>query len=529
MSKIIGLILNNYHTELLEFLFEIFNFYDFIIYIDNDDYNYIDILQKRYTFIQKSFAELETDYLNYTCYRYIVLSQTDIFLDIFYPYHSNVVYLIHNQAQLQIIESMKITPTYFAVSKSVNFGEKYVIPIIKKENNHINVSFSSCVDVVKIGWVLDTTQFEPILKTRQIKLHIFTKGSSPQLDTLKSKYKHLIMIHLEKSTEFIYNYINKNKIKYIFYNPETVDLWSGSISFALNNNMILLTNDKVMNCYEIPSTNCISISQENLIQVMKDKQIDGNCTELSKYKQKIFDSNLTKLTNITRNKSRDIVKEQQFIEHIFSNIHEMYLKEYKKFHLSIGTDYQFDYNGLVIDFPCDLKLRNSLTNSNMTYIRSKVHPDNILHILCAFDVPKQFWVLTVDIKSYDYFLLQSILTQFSPILISVQINPMFPPPIKYALKYPETNGIYSGQSLSIVYELFTKHEYELVSLQNTTLFAIKKTFLDDTHKVKSDIDVYNSNDYGEYVEYIKNLTLDNKLEFFKDFLNWPDIMTFNFG
>ena len=280
----IGFILDQYHTELLDFLFEIYIDFNIILYIDNDNYNNIPLLKQKHKFSIFPISKIGSSPI---CIKYIVLSHTTFFFNTFSKInHKNIIYLIHTLPELNLCKKY----SHFVVSKVVDEIGNYVIPIAKKTISNISFQDTQNLNVIKIGWVTgDISMYTTILNSTQIKLHIFTTSDTPLLIELKQKYGNQLVVHYAKSSDFINTYINNNKIKFVFYNPPNIDLWSGSIAFALNNNLILLTNKNVIDLYKIPYDNYICCHNADFIQQMLNKKLKND--SLIEYKNEIFNTN----------------------------------------------------------------------------------------------------------------------------------------------------------------------------------------------------------------------------------------------
>lgn len=100
--------------------------------------------------------------------------------------------------------------------------------------------------------------------------------------------------------------------------------------------------------------------------------------------------------------------------------------------------------------------------------KCKVTPDNIVSLLIANSVPRDFAFLSLDIDGYDYFVLEQLLSSYRPRLICAEINEKIPPPIKFTVKYDPAHvwseNHFYGQSLAQLNYLAEKHEYSLVDL-----------------------------------------------------------------
>jgi hypothetical protein len=110
----------------------------------------------------------------------------------------------------------------------------------------------------------------------------------------------------------------------------------------------------------------------------------------------------------------------------------------------------------------------------------KITPDNICAFLQAYGVPKDFGVLSLDIDSYDFFVLGSLLAHYRPSIIVAEINEKIPPPVAFTVKYsPEwdsrdSKGIFFGQSLEKLMELAALHDYTLDRLEYNNAFLVPR-------------------------------------------------------
>ena len=114
--------------------------------------------------------------------------------------------------------------------------------------------------------------------------------------------------------------------------------------------------------------------------------------------------------------------------------------------------------------------------SKVSLSKCMVTPENVLSLLKAHQIPKEFGFLTLDIDGYDYFVLEQILTEYRPSLICAEINEKMPPPIQFTMKYnpnyPGPRGHLYGQSLSQMNILCERHDYAIVQLEYNNAFLI---------------------------------------------------------
>jgi hypothetical protein len=113
-------------------------------------------------------------------------------------------------------------------------------------------------------------------------------------------------------------------------------------------------------------------------------------------------------------------------------------------------------------------------------IRARITPDNVLGLLAACQTPKEFGFLNLDIDSYDFYVLEKILTGYRPSLICAEINEKIPPPIRFTVKWNPDHAWaqdhFFGQSLSILTDLGKRHGYVLAGLEYNNAFLIPGEF-----------------------------------------------------
>jgi hypothetical protein len=107
--------------------------------------------------------------------------------------------------------------------------------------------------------------------------------------------------------------------------------------------------------------------------------------------------------------------------------------------------------------------------------RCSVSPENICPMLEGLGAPNVIDVLNLDIDSFDYFVLESLLKKYRFKILCLEINPIFPLDIDFTVTYPnnEWGGGYSFQSmsLSMLYKLLSAHNYSIVHIDNASVFA----------------------------------------------------------
>lgn len=108
----------------------------------------------------------------------------------------------------------------------------------------------------------------------------------------------------------------------------------------------------------------------------------------------------------------------------------------------------------------------------------QITPENICSVLNQAQIPKDFAFLSLDIDSFDYDVLNTLLSEYRPTIICAEINEKFPPPIFFKVNFrPEhtySGDHFYGMSLSALSELAQRHDYQVVELCFNNLFLIAK-------------------------------------------------------
>jgi hypothetical protein len=105
--------------------------------------------------------------------------------------------------------------------------------------------------------------------------------------------------------------------------------------------------------------------------------------------------------------------------------------------------------------------------------RCRVTPDNVIPLLQAYAIEKDFSVLSLDIDSYDYRVLDRVLQHYRPRIIITEINEKIPPPIKFVVNYDpdfELRHHFYGYSIESLAELCERHGYALIQLEYNNAF-----------------------------------------------------------
>ena len=105
--------------------------------------------------------------------------------------------------------------------------------------------------------------------------------------------------------------------------------------------------------------------------------------------------------------------------------------------------------------------------------RNLVTPHNVVALLQSYEIAKDFEVLSIDVDSNDYWILQATLGVFRPRLIVAEINENIPPPIRFVVKYDpdfQLRHHFYGCSIMALADLCRQHDYAVLELEYNNAF-----------------------------------------------------------
>lgn len=106
-------------------------------------------------------------------------------------------------------------------------------------------------------------------------------------------------------------------------------------------------------------------------------------------------------------------------------------------------------------------------------LHALVTPSNVVALLKAQNIPREFGVLSLDIDSYDYWVLDALLGSFRPQLVVTEINEKIPPPVKFVVNYDPDFRLqhhFFGYGIASLEDLCERHGYALVALEYNNAF-----------------------------------------------------------
>lgn len=104
---------------------------------------------------------------------------------------------------------------------------------------------------------------------------------------------------------------------------------------------------------------------------------------------------------------------------------------------------------------------------------AQVTPLNVVELLESHSVRRGFDLLSLDIDSYDYWVLDRVLEAFRPRLVVTEINEKIPPPIRFIVRFDPGFRLqhhFFGYSIASLADLCARRSYALIALEYNNAF-----------------------------------------------------------
>jgi hypothetical protein len=140
------------------------------------------------------------------------------------------------------------------------------------------------------------------------------------------------------------------------------------------------------------------------------------------------------------------------------------------------------WSGTLFEFDSDsfAKLAFLYSDRNdLQLCKSKVTPGNIEGLLQSLEVPRNFGYLNIDIDSYDLAVLREMLkANFMPLVISMEVNEIFPPQLYFEVLYDEKHSWqgdhFFGCSLAAAEASLRNFGYSLARVEYNNAIFLRK-------------------------------------------------------
>lgn len=158
----------------------------------------------------------------------------------------------------------------------------------------------------------------------------------------------------------------------------------------------------------------------------------------------------------------------------------------------------YDYSGLLFEYePKNFSKLAFLYDdrNDITLSKIKITPNNIVHLMKSYDVPKDFTLLNLDIDSYDLEVLRRLLMGgFIPKMISMEINEIFPPNIEfevsYSADYSWQGDHFFGCSVALADKTLRSLGYSLVEIEYNNAFFVSNSVADKFDLTRNIFELY---------------------------------------
>lgn len=120
------------------------------------------------------------------------------------------------------------------------------------------------------------------------------------------------------------------------------------------------------------------------------------------------------------------------------------------------------------------RLRRTYSDlSGVVPCHSTVTVENVISLLDANGIERDFGVLSKDIDGNDYWVLDAILAKYRPRLIVSEYNEKIPPPLRFTVDYDPHFRLrhhFYGYSIAKLSDLLNKHDYVLLEVEYNNVF-----------------------------------------------------------
>lgn len=325
--KPIGFLQEDFHSEVLDFLFELVQNKDpdrkIILYNTRDRYNNKELYKKRYNIEVKELIDYIPDMVNRVCEKIFIISYDNIFhFQLLLPYKEDLIIMAHSTKH---IESCKMhNVNYFSLTNLLSV--KCMLPLkkdvtqnriiytdlisshqerVKRDTNTINYIKNLQQNNFKIIMTLgsffsnnkDIQLLKDLLITKNYVLMVYTNEQSKELLDLIKEYREYVFASMNLPTLEILKDIEFFDIKYLLFAPPKSSQfysssWSGSIQFAFDYNLHLIMPEEIANIYNINNKGILTYNNVNdiILKTKTDECLEYN-NELQIVRDKVYNRN----------------------------------------------------------------------------------------------------------------------------------------------------------------------------------------------------------------------------------------------
>lgn len=326
--KPIGFLQEDFHSEVLDFLLELasknYPNVPLILYNNNDIYNNKDLYKLKYPNLAvKELRYFIPDLANDFFYKCFVISYDNIInLTFLINYKSKLIFVAHSPKHINLFNQYN----FDAFSLTSLLSDKYMLPILQECNPKIDdtnrlikqldtqiledmkkrAELEDLTIIITVGYFQndnkDLNLIHNLLNSKKILLLSFVPQVSEELNNLANKNIGYIFVACNLSTSEVQYCINYLNIKYLLFTPcqESKfykDSWSGSVAFAINNNLNLIMPKMLSDYYHITSPNMITYDPSeignNIINTLQVRKFNNSTKndDLQRLRDDIWNKN----------------------------------------------------------------------------------------------------------------------------------------------------------------------------------------------------------------------------------------------
>jgi hypothetical protein len=331
-NKPIGFLQENFHSEVLDFLFELFshvnNNQELILYNDLDKYdNKSNYLKKYKNLSVKSLDYFIPDLTNKHCEKIIIVSYDNIIhLNLLSTYKNELLFVSHSKKHVIELETLGLN--YFSLTPLLS--KIHMLPIVKNiynttKNPNYNILNIDILNDIKskkskfeiilmIGYFLKNNKnielVRQLMLSNNVILILFIPEVTIEVKTLINEFPDKIFAAVNLPSEQIQYNIEFLDVKYILFSPlkDSVfykESWSGSIAFGFNNDLCLIMPESLAIMYNINNNALITYTNndpifdsKNIIEKLNNNNHFDYILELQKTRNQIFDQNCLMLNRL---------------------------------------------------------------------------------------------------------------------------------------------------------------------------------------------------------------------------------------
>ena len=137
------------------------------------------------------------------------------------------------------------------------------------------------------------------------------------------------------------------------------------------------------------------------------------------------------------------------------------------------------YSGLMVDGDPKQRvaMRKRFPSPSIQVVNTFLSPENVVAILRGANTPIDADLIKVDIDGFDCAVMAAVLDAYTPKVVQMEVNVVFPPPLRFALLSMEhydsdKRGALYGCSLAYQIDMMRRHGYALLQMEwNDAIFV----------------------------------------------------------